>query len=82
MDAQTAYHLPFRHPWIHIDKAVSSKYHQCVKSIWKGRLVHINATESPFQRNKAYFFEAQYFEESVEEGKVTIAQPQGVPLPT
>lgn len=67
-------------PWIHRQKAIPSIYHQCLKGILKGKRVHINATRSPFQRDKVNFLEAAYFDELTEEGEVTPARPCGVPM--
>lgn len=77
IDAQTAYHLLLRLPWIHRYKIVPFTYHQCLKAIWKERWVHIIATESPFQGDEAHVFDAQYFDELAKEGEVAISWPQG-----
>lgn len=61
--------------------AVLSTYLQCLKVVWKGKRVHINATESLLQRDEAHFSKTAYFDELVEDGEVTPARPQGVPLP-
>lgn len=81
IDTQTSYQLLLGRPWIQKYKAVPSTYHQCLKAIWKGKKVHINATGIPFQRDEAHFSEARYFDELAEDGEVIIAQPRGVQLP-
>lgn len=75
INAQTTYHRLLERLWIHHYKAIPSTYHQCLKAIWEGRRVNINATKSPFQRDEAYVFETRYFDELAEEGKVAIARP-------
>lgn len=81
IDSRTSYHLLLRRPWIHRNKAVQSTYHQCLKAVWIGKRVHINATESPFQRDEAHFLEATYFDELAEDNEAVPSKPKGVPLP-
>lgn len=52
---QTTYHLLLEWPWIHHHKFIPSTYHKWLQAIWKGKRVHINAIESPFQRMKLTF---------------------------
>lgn len=81
IDSQMSYHLLLGRPWIHRYKVVPSTYQECLKAIWRGKNVYINATGIPFQRDEAHFSEAQYFDEPAEEGEVIIVQPRGVLLP-
>lgn len=78
IDFQTSYHILLARPWIHRNKAMPSTYHQCLKAVWKGKRVHINATESPFQRDKAYFLEAIYFDELAEAREAAPSRSKGV----
>lgn len=80
IDTQTSYHLLLGRPWIHRYKAVPSTYHQCLKAVWKGKKVLINATNIPFTRDEAQFSEAQYFDELAEDGEAIIVRPRGVQL--
>lgn len=50
MDGDTSYHIILGHPWLKAHKAVDSMYHQCVKAIWRGKLVTIEATRIPYDR--------------------------------
>lgn len=68
IDFQTTYHLLLRRPWIHLHKTVPSTDHKCLKSIWKGKRVHVNAIESPFQEDEAHFSEVAYFDELTKDG--------------
>lgn len=43
-------------------------------------MVHINTSESPFQRTEAHFSETAYFDELAKEGEVAAARSRGVPL--
>lgn len=53
--SQTTYHLLLRWPLVHHHKVVPSAYHHCLKAKWKGKRVHVNVTESPFQTDEAHF---------------------------
>ena len=44
MDGDTSYHIILGLPWLKVHKAVAFTYHQCVKAVWRGRLVTIKAT--------------------------------------
>lgn len=44
-------------------------------------MVHINATESPFQRDDVHFLEATYFDELAKGDEVVPFKPRGAPLP-
>lgn len=56
-------------------------YHQCFKAVLKGKWIHINANESPFQRDDAHFLEATYFDELAEDGEAVPSKSRGAPLP-
>lgn len=81
IDSQITYHLLLDRPWIHHNKAVPSTYHQCLKVVWKGKRVNIDATESLFLREDAHLSEATYFDELVDNDEVAPAKPRGTPLP-
>lgn len=81
IDSQTTYFLLLGRLWIHHHKAVPSTYHKCLKTIWKGKRVHVNVKESLFQRDDAHFSEAAYFDELAKDGEATLARPRGFPLP-
>lgn len=55
--------------------------HQCLKVALKGKKIHVNASECPFQQERVHFLEATFFEELAENGEVALARPRGVPLP-
>lgn len=38
-------------------------YHQCLKAVWKGKKVHINAYECHFQQDEPHFSEVSLFDE-------------------
>lgn len=61
IDSQTTYHLLLGRSWIHNHKVVPTTYHQRLEAVWKGKRVHVSASESPFQRGEAHFLEAAYF---------------------
>lgn len=48
-------------------KHVPSMYHQCLKDIWKGKKVHVRASECSFQQDKAHFSEVTFFDELAKE---------------
>ena len=43
-DGDTSYHVILGRPWLKAHKVVVSMYHQCMKAIWRGRPVTIEAT--------------------------------------
>lgn len=50
---------------------VPSTYHQCLKVFWKGRKIHIYASDFPLQWNEAHSSEAVYLDELVNDGEAT-----------
>lgn len=50
--------------------------------MWKEKQIHVNATESSFQRDEAHFWEPAYFDELAEDSEVIFARPRSVPFPT
>ena len=61
MDDDTSDHIILGCPWLKVHKAMASMYHQCVKVVWKGRLVTIEATSMPYDRAKLYYAEAALY---------------------
>ena len=47
MKGDTSYHIILGHLWLRAHKAMASTYHQCVKVVWKGRPMNIEATRMP-----------------------------------
>lgn len=63
MDDDTSYHVILGLPWLNAHKAIVSTYHQCMKAVWRGRLVTIEATRIPFDRAKLYYAKAALYQE-------------------
>ena len=63
MDDDTSYHIILGCPCLKAHKAMASTYHQCVKVVWKGRLVTIKAISMPYDRAKLHYAEAALYQE-------------------
>ena len=63
MDGDTSYHVILGHPWLNAHRAVASTYHQCVKAIWRGRPLTIEATKIPFDRVELHYAEVALYQE-------------------
>ena len=61
MDDDTSYHIILGCPCLKAHKAMASTYHQCVKVVWKGRLVTIKAISMPYDRAKLHYAEAALY---------------------
>jgi len=61
MNGDTSYHLILGCPWLKAHKAVASTYHQCVKVIWKGSPMTIEATKIPYDRAELHHAEAALY---------------------
>lgn len=48
--------------------------------IWRGKIVHVNIFECPFQKDKSNPQRQLFFYELNEDGEVVTARPRGVPL--
>ena len=42
-EGDTSYHIILGHSWLRARKGVASIYHQCVKVVWQGKPVTIEA---------------------------------------
>ena len=69
MDGDTSYHVILGHPWLNAHKAVAFMYCQCVKALWRGRPVTIEATRMPFDREELYYVKATLYQEFEPEGE-------------
>ena len=69
MDGDTLYHVILGCPWLNAHKAVASTYHQCMKAIWRGRLVTIEFTRMPFDKAKRHYAEAALYQEFKPKGE-------------
>lgn len=54
-NGDTSYHIILGHPWLKAHKFVASTYHQCIKAIWRGRLVTIEAARMPYDRAELHY---------------------------
>ena len=63
MDGDTSYHVILGHPWLNAHRALASTYHQCVKAIWRGRSLTIEATKIPFDRVELHYAEVALYQE-------------------
>jgi len=48
---------------------VASTYHQCIKAIWRGKLVTIEVTKIPYDRVELHYAEAALYQEFIPEGE-------------
>ena len=55
MNDDTSYYVILGHPWLNAHKVVASTYHQCVKAVWKGRLVTIKATRMLYDSAELHY---------------------------
>ena len=69
MNGDTLYHVILGYPWLNALKLVASTYHQCVKTIWKGRLVTIKAIRMPYDRAELHYAEAALYQKFEPKGK-------------
>ena len=63
MDDDTSYHIILGCPCLKAHKAMASTYHQCVKVVWKGRLVTIKATSMPHDRAELHYAKVALYQE-------------------
>lgn len=54
--------------------------HVSLQAIWKGKKVHVNVSESPFQQDEAQFSGSGFFDELAEACEIVPAHPRGLPL--
>lgn len=86
MDGDTSYHVILGYLWINPHKAVASMYHQCVKTVWRGRPVTMEATRMPFDKvelqlegeNRAFPFNATILEQE-EDGNGEVVESKRPP---
>lgn len=64
--ARTSYHLLLGRLWIHKHHVVPSTHYKCLKVIWRGKKVHVNASEASFKKYETHILEAAFFDELVE----------------
>ena len=64
-----SYHVILGRLWLNPHKAVASTYHQCVKAVWRGRPVTIEATRMPFDRVELHYVEVALHQEFEPEGE-------------
>ena len=69
MDGDTSYHIILGRPWLKAHKVVASTYHQCIKAVWRGRLVTIEVTRIPYDRVELHYVEAALYQEFIPEGE-------------
>lgn len=58
-----------------------STYQQCLQTVWRGKKLHLNALDTPFQKIEALFSESIFFNELAEYVEVAPARPRGITLP-
>ena len=63
MDDDTSYHIILGCPCLKAHKAMASTYHQCIKVVWKGRLVTIKATSMPYDRAELHYAKVALYQE-------------------
>lgn len=76
-----AYHILLGRPWTHEHIAKPSTYHQCLKVMWKGKVVSIPAFRASFEYYEAYMDEVSFFDEFTENRENVIAKPNTLALP-
>jgi hypothetical protein len=81
IDCEASYHVLLGRPWINANGAVPSTYHQCIKAIYNGKEVTIQATKRPFAMDEAYLSEASLFEEPMEDEYPMGGMQEGTSLP-
>jgi len=57
MDGDTSYHVILGYPWLN----ACSSFQICVKAVWRGRLVTIEATKMPFDRAELHYAKAALY---------------------
>ena len=78
---EVSYHVLLGMPWLHKHRLVSSTYHQCVKGMLNGRMIHIAANPSPFEKVEAYLVETMFYDQWAPFGEGSISKPQGTIVP-
>ena len=61
MEGDTSYHIILGRPWLRAHKGVASTYHQCVKAIWQGKPITIEAIRIPYDRAELHYVEAALY---------------------
>lgn len=70
MDGDTSYHIILGHAWLKAHKVMVSKYHQCVKAIWRGRPITIKASKKPYDIAELHYAEAALYQEFEPKDKI------------
>ena len=81
IDSAIPYHALLGLPWLYGHKLVPSTCHQCVKERFLGKPIRIPANHTPFDLSKAYYFEADFYNEFTPCGEDATLKPIGIPLP-
>ena len=68
-DGDTSNHVILGRPWLKAHKEVVSMYHQCMKAIWRGRPVTIEATRIPYDRVELHYAEVALYQEFEPKGE-------------
>ena len=63
MDDNVLYYVILGHLWLNAHKAMASTYHRCVKTVWRGRLVTIEATRMPYDSAELHYAEVALYQE-------------------
>ena len=80
IDSLVSYHALLGRLWLHKHKFVPSTYHQCVKGRLNGKTIRILADPTPFDLSKAYYFEANFYDDLTQCGEDSTSRPIGIPL--
>ena len=82
IDSTISYHALLGQPWLHRHKLVPSTYHQCVIGRFNDKPICIPTNHTPFDLSKAYYFEADFYDEFTLSREDATSKPIGTPLPT
>lgn len=81
IDAEPNYHIILGRSWMHNYVVVPSSYHQCLKGIWAGKKVTVQASERSFDVHEARLFDIEYFTELGNMVQAIVSRPMRVKIP-
>ena len=66
---------------MHKHRLVPSTYHQCVKGMLNGKMIHIAANPSSFEQAEAHLVETMFYDQWALSGESSVLNPQGTFMP-
>ena len=74
---EVSYHVLLGRLWLHKHRLVPSTYHQRIKGRLNGKMIHITANPSPFERAEAHLVETMFYNQQAPSGESSVLKPRG-----